>query len=1254
MTTTGVTTWEFWSSWDRNGKSEFQKTFRSFLEGDGGEKEIYSLKNVENLKRLIYELIWKYLKGTLKRDQVLNAFSEMIGYHKEVASLICDILGVVDLETNQREERDRYDGLLHDAERYLSEGILKERLEIETLGESGILKNSKKFFSTVIKLKTKLFYKQQKFNLFREECEGYSKLITELNQDLSSTSPAQDLNFNFILNKRIVFRSRYSKSRPYSFNIRSSYSKPFYDLLGPEDSQIFKDAESELKSAREFVRKSVVVSTNKTEEIDLIDSSSIVPANQKFGLLEALIHVGAWSEAEIIISQLPTYYSVSQPKISHALCRLVHTTIEPLNRRYGGMSSRLRYTKYAPLKNNEAPKPCETFEDFQTVAMPMLLALGPHAYTDPILLYKALRIIKFSLGISVEENGRHLMKNSDPKSSVLYYDALTIMDEVFLPSLSLMDCNCGLAEEIWTVLKVYPYHFRYPNIQKSIKRIMQRLSKENVKPVSRQLGKLTHSSPGLLFDYILSQIQLYDNLIGPVVDALKYLTNLSFDVLGYSIIEALNNPDKDKSKHDGTKLTGILQYVANQLKSKKSLDLLIMKEIVLKMSGIEAAEEMTNEQIDAMAGGEILRSEAGSFSQVKNTKKSSQRLKDALIDNNLAVPICLLMAQQRNCVVYHETEDSHLKLVGILFDQCQDTLVQFGTFLACNMSIDDYTRRLPRMHELLTQFHVNSDLAFFLARPMFNHKISLKFEELKKQQKDWKNKSTSEKSRIHADAAIMVMEPVIDAIRPLHPSKIWEDISPQFFDNFLVINDKLMEEEKKQREHVERVMTRLREERDTWFLTRTVRLAKNETITTFLQLCLFPRCIFTSSDAIYCAKFVQVIHMLKTPNFSTLICFDRIFCDITYTVTSCTENEANRYGRFLAAMLEIVMRWHSAKEVFEKECVGYPGFVTRFRVANDAPGRGNAAGNDTVDYENYRHVCHKWHYKIAKALVVCLESKDYVQIRNALIVLTKILPYFPIITTLAGVIEKRIEKVCADEKEHRKDLYIKATSYSGQLKARKSSMLKEHEFHVVKKQGGAATTTGAGSGASPIEAPSNNTSKKEGETKTDRKSASKEMRVTQERDLKIENPPRGTVVEIPRKETKRKRKEKEAMTESLEKGIGMIWDHLNPPLIIGEVLNQVKKKTLSVVKWTTLQKSTKIKEEQKDHLVSVVPLKKKTKKEKKSETQRKRDRPIEESRDDSLKRRKDVEEKSQQNGTPDSAEKKQRTPRRTEVKSSRK
>merc|ERR1719436_1249669 len=340
------------------------------------------------------------------------------------------------------------------------------------------------------------------------------------------------------------------------------------------------------------------------------------------------------------------------------------------------------------------------------------------------------------------------------------------------------------------------------------------------------------------------------------------------------------------------------------------------------------------------------------------------------------------------------------------------------------------------------------------------------------------------------------MEPVTAAVMPIYPAKVWEDISPQFFTTFwsltmydlhvpeamyekeiaklkeapskLITNkelntarrkkeadrlqslmERLQEEERRHREHVERVMARLRQEKDAWFLSRTARSAKNETITQFLQTCLFPRCIFTSSDAIYSAKFVSVIHMLKTPNFSTLICYDRIFCDITYTVTCCTENEANRYGRFLSSMLDTVMKWHADRDVFERECAGYPGFVTKFRVT--APSEGNKSNEtDTVDYENYRHVCHKWHYKIAKALVVCLESKNFVPIRNSLIVLTKIIQHFPAIQNLATVIEKRVEKVCEEEKEKRQDLYIKARSYQGQLISRKSKMMKESDFHVVK------------------------------------------------------------------------------------------------------------------------------------------------------------------------------------------------------------
>lgn len=150
------------------------------------------------------------------------------------------------------------------------------------------------------------------------------------------------------------------------------------------------------------------------------------------------------------------------------------------------------------------------------------------------------------------------------------------------------------------------------------------------------------------------------------------------------------------------------------------------------------------------------------------------------------------------------------------------------------------------------------------------------------------------------------MSPICDAVRPLCPPRVWDDISPLFFATFwsltvydlsvpsaayerevfrlkqaiqqtndnrelpaskrkkeldrcMALIEKLQEEEKKQKEHNDRVMARLTQEKDGWFLCRSAKLAKTETITQFLQLCLFPRCVFTATDALFCARFVQVI-----------------------------------------------------------------------------------------------------------------------------------------------------------------------------------------------------------------------------------------------------------------------------------------------------------------------------------------------------------------------------------------------------------
>lgn len=101
-----------------------------------------------------------------------------------------DVLNVIDHETlvnDNNDERQRLCSMLKELENWLSDALIKERLEIDTLQDCSLLKTKKIFYTRFIKVKTKLFYKQQKFNLLREESEGYAKLITELNQEIDDS-----------------------------------------------------------------------------------------------------------------------------------------------------------------------------------------------------------------------------------------------------------------------------------------------------------------------------------------------------------------------------------------------------------------------------------------------------------------------------------------------------------------------------------------------------------------------------------------------------------------------------------------------------------------------------------------------------------------------------------------------------------------------------------------------------------------------------------------------------------------------------------------------------------------------------------------------------------------------------------------------------------------------------------------------------------------------------------------------------------
>jgi THO complex subunit 2 len=62
--------------------------------------------------------------------------------------------------------------------------LLLERIESSVLANSKIIADEKPFVKRMIRFNTSMLYKQTKFNLLREESEGYSKLLCALTEHL--------------------------------------------------------------------------------------------------------------------------------------------------------------------------------------------------------------------------------------------------------------------------------------------------------------------------------------------------------------------------------------------------------------------------------------------------------------------------------------------------------------------------------------------------------------------------------------------------------------------------------------------------------------------------------------------------------------------------------------------------------------------------------------------------------------------------------------------------------------------------------------------------------------------------------------------------------------------------------------------------------------------------------------------------------------------------------------------------------------
>lgn len=96
---------------------------------------------------------------------------------------------------------------------------------------------------------------------------------------------------------------------------------------------MIKECEDSMKNAKEYVRKLQIISINNKEKEgspEEPDNFNDLAGNQKLGLCEALLLVGDWENAQILIKRLPERYAVTYAPVAVALCGLLHHIVEPV------------------------------------------------------------------------------------------------------------------------------------------------------------------------------------------------------------------------------------------------------------------------------------------------------------------------------------------------------------------------------------------------------------------------------------------------------------------------------------------------------------------------------------------------------------------------------------------------------------------------------------------------------------------------------------------------------------------------------------------------------------------------------------------------------------------------------------------------------------------------------------------------------------------------------------------------------------
>ncbi|CAI5743498.1 unnamed protein product [Peronospora destructor] len=1183
---------------------------------------------VSDLPRLLYELVWIVLHAKLTKQEVLGLLkdAELIKYPK-ACNLLTDLLWVIgnEVETNERgherhksrEWRNLCALVKHiGEEKLLTLLTLKATLEFDLLHDAELASEPQLMTKKMVRINTKTLYTQTKYNLLREETEGFSKVLCLLHTGVtkSQLEPTKtdlmaligffDLDANRVLDlvldvyemhprndcfaqlleifKRdslphiLGFKFQFYKRDPPAIEgvttPRSLYrlaatllNKGLLELdallphLSPPRGDIVKasvEHEKELIEKAGSFGKISLAGKKDPVKVDGEDEAAAAAAakrkqdaehNQVYGVIIGLLEVGAQERAFEMISWFqkrgvnPLTFTPLTTELSAVVNVMIEEVYAPLSPRSmelvrgksGGSTNltekRLPYTS----RSSHYVRRVATLEDCVSEAFPIVEMIGPQMFHDEFLFTKLLRIVGKLVDNHFKKSSTSVVEK-DEKDGVLLDKIKSLLVGTFLPAMSLQACNPSTAFLVWDLIKTLPCDERYriylhwfeaydkypelrlkeAQVVQSTRGVMRRLTADRAKLSARGLTHVSHSNPLIVFRTMLRQIQSYDNLIQPVVESFKFVTPLGMDVLSFVLVSELSRPQKSM-KVDGThvslwltslanfsgsfyrkypnvELAGLLQYLIKRLENWTSVDLIVLSELLTKMGSCLSLEDISVSQLEAQAGGPHLWYEP-TDPKFQN-RRAIPKLRDALIKQNLALPLSVLICQMRSRIEYHEDRNlPHLKLLGRVFDTCQLTLSQLMQFLGGVVDPLVYRKMLPSITTLVREYNVPPELAMSLCRPAMrsddpvlqtaprgvhaiggtnttNNGISIDGSV---------SNGTSDEEKSWYMYNPTFLEDIKDALRVDDGSGDntegpFTGLAPEVYATFWGLKlydihipfqqyeseilrlrnsvtsganaalsaserkklkektaqmiDVLTTEQKDQVAHRKRVYERLENMKGKFFKDEPN--DRQTAIDELLQKCVIPRSLISPEDALFVAKFMELLHTFSTPQLSSLQYFHKVSMKVSAIVLCATEREASNFGIFMKETLGLILRWYQNGATYDDEAIH--GKIGMSLDLSDDKKR--------LAHRQFKSAYARWHQQLELVYTTALSSGEYMPIRNTLVVLTKLIDVFPAGRGTAEVILGIVEKLTNEDRE---DVKIMAKRYFALLTKRKVSLIND-------------------------------------------------------------------------------------------------------------------------------------------------------------------------------------------------------------------